>query len=112
MLLVNFLSLPTTEFDFAVCGSVDNGPSSTASQFVCDLADSTKLVTDDLSRAEFLSVISHVAVCDDDDPVAAWVSSQSSHTVSEARDDLSSVDFDTVAGASSPTITILPDLVG
>ncbi len=105
LLSVNFLPLPTSEFDFAVNESVGNGPSSTHSQSICDLADSTMPVADDLSHAESLSVTSHVAVCDDD-PVAAWVSSHSSQTVSEARDDVSVVDFDTVASASSPTVPV------
>ncbi len=105
LLPVNFLPLPTSEFDFAVNESVCNGPSSTPSQSVCDLTDSTMPVTDDLSHAESLSVISHVAGCDDD-PVAAWVSSHSTQTVPEAHDDVSVVDFDTVASASSPTVPV------
>lgn len=60
-------------------------------------------VTDDLSYAESLSVISHIAVCDDEH-VAAWVSSHSSQIVSEAHDDV--VEFDTVASASSATFPV------
>ncbi|KAL1268799.1 hypothetical protein QQF64_034162 [Cirrhinus molitorella] len=58
LLPVNFLPLPTTEVDFAVGGSVCDGPSSTPSQSVCDLAESTMPVTDDLSHAE-----SHFSCC-------------------------------------------------
>ncbi len=76
LLPVNFLPLPTSEFDVAVNESVGDGPSSTHSQSICDLADSTMPVANHLSHAESLSVTSHVAVCDDD-PVAAWVSSHS-----------------------------------
>ncbi|KAL1246735.1 hypothetical protein QQF64_034330 [Cirrhinus molitorella] len=107
LLPVNFLPLPTTEVDFAVGGSVCNGPSSTPSQSVCDLAESTIKVTDNLSHAESLSVISHVAVCDDD-PVAAWVSSHSSQN--EAHDDLSVIVSDTVTCASSTTIPVSDNL--
>ncbi len=104
LLPVNFLPLPTSEFDVVVNESVGDGPPSAHSQSICDLADSSMPVADHLSHAESLSVTSHVAVCDDD-PVAAWVSSHSSQTVSEAHDDVSVVDFDNVASASSPTVS-------
>lgn len=72
-------------------------------QSACDVAESTIPVTDDLSHVESLSVISHIAVWDDD-RTASWASSHSCQTVFE--DDLFVVDHDTVTSAFSLTVPV------
>ncbi|XP_039543416.1 uncharacterized protein LOC120490097 [Pimephales promelas] len=93
LLPVNFLPLPST--DISVDDGATGAPCSTSSQSVCDVAESTLPVTDDLS---------HIAVCDDD-RTASWVSSHSSPSVSEAQNDLP-VDHDTVTSASFSTVPV------
>lgn len=102
LLQVNSLPLPTTEFEFSIDESACDGPCSTPSQSVCDVAESMIPVNYDLSHADSLSVISHIAVVGDH--TASCVSSHSSLAISEAQADLSVIDLDTATSAFSPTV--------
>lgn len=77
---------------------VNDGPCSVLSQSGCDVVESAIPVTDALSCAE--SVISHIAVCDDDH-TASWVTSHSA----DARIVSSVVNSDAVDGVLSTAVS-------
>lgn len=94
LLPVNVLPLPETELNFSAGRSGVTNPGSTPFQSVCIQTEPAVPVTDDLSAAESMSDISHIAVFDDD-CTALWVVFHSLKLSLKHR--LSVVDLDTVA---------------